>query len=149
RVHRLLLDQRGIPGELDIVHDATPGATWALLPDYFSADIEVAARTNTSGVSLVDADSFTNISFVDPRFVDIFQFEVVEGDLRRAVSGPGFVAMAEQTAAELGMTGRVGERVSFKGFNDGQVEYELAAIYRMPQPATRATTVPMFTLMHE
>src|SRR5688500_77806 len=53
RVHRLLIDQRGIPGELDQVTDVALSPAWTLINDYFAADIEAVARKNESAVTLV------------------------------------------------------------------------------------------------
>jgi putative ABC transport system permease protein len=149
RVHRLLVDQRGVPGAVDQVHSSALDRTWQLILDYFAADIEAATRSAVTSVRVDDAQQYTNLKFVDPEFVDVFTLEVIDGDLKRAVSGPGFVAIDEVTADRLGMLGRVGERLRFTSFYDQELEYELAAIYRTPQPLSSATSVSMLTLIHD
>lgn len=151
RVHRLLVDQRGIPGAVDQVHTSALDRTWQLITGYFAADIEAATRTSTGPARLVDSESrnYMNLKFVDPQFLDLFQLEAVDGDLRRALSGPGFIAVDETTAERLGLAGRVGERFAFTSFYEGEVEYELAAIFRLPQPVSFATSTQMFTLIHD
>lgn len=150
RVHRLLVEQRGLPGLTDGVYNLLSAAIWPRLTDYFSPYIERAARVSSGGVRLKDEDNFyLSVKFVEPAFLDIFRVESIEGDLARTLSGPGFIAMDEDLAARLNLVGHVGERITFTSTYGGELEFELAAIYRSPRPVTSATQVGLLTLMHD
>lgn len=149
RVHRLTLEQRGFPGLSDRSYAVALARSYTRLMDRFAADFEAATRMTNTGVRLADTQNLPiAMWFVDPPFADILRPEVLEGDLERVVSGPGFLAVDETFAESNGLKGRVGERITLAGFGNGEVEYELAAIYRLPAPISSATAFRLFTLIH-
>ncbi len=150
RIHRLTYERRGLPGLADSTLTSVSAEERVRILDYFGADLEATTR-RISTVAVLDGDEATQISInlVDDQYLEVFQLEAVEGDLERALAGPGFVAVDEAMAERLGFTGRTGERIRVTSYYDKTqtVEYELAAIYRLPQPSSIAGGI--FTLMHE
>jgi putative ABC transport system permease protein len=154
RVHRLTIETRGVPGRADAIGTSVPAAEWARIRDYFGADIEAAAR-RTNTIALYGPQGGDQqqqnvaLHVVDPQFFEVFQVETIEGDLSRTLSGPGFIAVDEAMAERLGLKGRTGERIVITSYYDRtvKVDYELAAIYRVPQPSSISGGI--ITLMHE
>lgn len=148
RVHRLTLEQRGFPGLPDRSYFASLARSYTRLMDRFGDEFENATRVYPGAARVPESEAMTSLWYVDPDFVDILRPEVIEGDLVRAVSGPGFFAVEEEFAERAGLIGRVGERIALAGYAGDELEFELAAIYRLPRPVSPATNFPMLTLMH-
>lgn len=149
RVHRLTLEQRGFPGLPDRSYFATLARSYDRLMARFGDEFEYASRVYPGPVILPESESLVSLWHVDADLVEILRPEVLEGDLARAVSGPGFLAMEEDYADRAGLRGRVGERLMLESPSGTEVEFELAAIYRLPHPVSPAANMPMLTLMHE
>lgn len=148
RVHRLTLAQRGFPGLPDRSYFAALARSYERLMDRFGDDFEAATRVSQTGVHIPDTTTNYPLWFVDPAFIEILQPQVIEGDLARAVSGPGLLALDEAQAERMGLSAGVGDRITLAGFANGEVEYEIAAIYRLPEPVSPAARFPMLTLIH-
>lgn len=149
RVHRLTLEQRGFPGLPDRSYFATLARSYDRLMARFGDEFEHASRVYPGPVKLPESEALTSLWHVDADLVEILQPEVLEGDLARAVSGPGFLALEEEYAERAGLQGRIGERLMLEGISGNEIEFELAAIYRLPRPVAPASTIPMLTLMHD
>jgi putative ABC transport system permease protein len=149
RIHRLVIEQRGIPGLRDGLSTSVLARDYPGLMEYFAPQIDKATRLTVLGGRFKDSTT-TNMAplmLVDPEFLDIFQLEVVAGDLERALSGPGFIAVEESYAATLGNNLAPGDRVVIASSYDGELEYEVAAIYRLPEDIS--VRFSLLTLMHE
>lgn len=149
RIHRLTIEKRGLPGTREGTETGVSYQERERVLDYFGADIQASTRQVTTVAWLGNqGEQRLGMTLVDAEFLEIFQIEAVEGELGRVLTGPGFIAVEERMAATLGLTGRSGERVVLTSFYDKDkvVEYELAAIYRLPHPTSIST--PVITLMH-
>lgn len=150
RVHRFTAERRGLPGVADSVTTSLQAAEWARIMDVFGADFAASTRlVGTMSWVGEGEPQRVGLNLVDAQFVDVFGLHVVEGDIGPVFSAPGFLAINEADAERLGLLGRVGERVEITSFYDDtqKVEFELAAIFRVPQPSSVAFN--MLTSMHE
>jgi putative ABC transport system permease protein len=153
RIHRLVIEQRGIPGVPDTVTPSLQSRLWPRVTDYFAPQIEQATRATIFAVKPVDGEAAltTGLLFVDPGFADIFELEVVEGDIGRVLSGPGIIALEESYVERLGYEDGIGGRLMLTSLqaSDVELEYEVGAIYRLPRPIDAGFMFLSFTLMHE
>ncbi len=161
RVHRLVLEQRGLPGMPDGFSNSVVGRAWDPIKNYFAEYTERATRVSNWYVRFKDAEGLPDnfgaqLAFVDPDFQDIFQVEVVDGDIGRVLGGPGFIALEETLAETLGYKDGAGGRITLtsstssrNGVENNELEYEVGAIYRLPRPISQTTRISMFTLVHE
>jgi putative ABC transport system permease protein len=152
RVHRLIVEQRGIPGVPDSVALNLQAGLWPRMRDYFAPQIEHATRAKILPVTPVDPQESIGgpLLFVDPEFLNVFSMEVVEGDLARVLSGPGIIALEASYAERIGYRDGIGGRVAMTSYAapGTELEYEVGAIYRLPQPADASLRFWSLTLMH-
>src|SRR5690606_567822 len=132
------VEQRGLPGLTDGQFTVMRPEPVLTLPDYFSTEIEHVTRVASLSVRPADAtEGGYLLSLVDPAFADIFQFEVLDGSLRRVLQNPGLLALNENMAESLGAAGQVGKRLRLSLVGEEKVqEFEIGAIYRLPQPSS-------------
>ncbi len=153
RVHRLIVQQRGIPGVPDSVALNLQSRLWPRMRDYFAPQIEHATRAKITQAMPADPENSTPgpLLFVDPEFADIFSLDVVEGDIARVLSGPGFIALEASYAERIGYKDGIGGRLAMTSFAavGTELEYEVGAIYRLPQPVDTSLRFWSLTLMHE
>jgi len=89
-----------LQGREDIKIVTSPGPLKQALSNYFPNEIETAARLLTRNpVVFVGEKSYADqITFADPEILDIFDFEVVSGDARAALSGNANIILSETLA---------------------------------------------------
>jgi putative ABC transport system permease protein len=150
-IHRLVIEQSGIPGVRDGAFSTANPRVYPQVLEYFGAQIDKSTRLASFSARFKDSASRArrNLFFVDPEFQDIFQLEVVAGDLRRALSGPGFIAIEENYAATLDSKLVPGDRVVLQAVSDVELEYEVAAIYRLPELISPSLRIEQLTLIHD
>jgi putative ABC transport system permease protein len=153
RVHRLIVDQRGIPGVADSLALNLQARLWPRMRDYFAPQIAQATRAKIlSAIPVYPEDSPPGpMLFVDPEFADVFSMDVVEGDIGRVLSGPGIVALEASYAERIGYKDGIGGRLVLTSYAapGTELEYEVGAIYRSPRPVDTSLRFGSFTLMHE
>lgn len=153
RVHRLIVDQRGIPGVPDSVALNLQSRLWPRMLDYFAPQIAQATRARVLSAIPVDPEDSPSgpMLFVDPEFADIFSMDVVEGDLARVLSGPGIIALEASYAQRIGYKDGIGGRLVLTSYAapGTELEYEVGAIYRSPRPVDTSLRFESLTLMHE
>ncbi len=151
RIHRLIVEQRGIPGTADDKYATVDAGVWPSIVEHFANDIDTAVRVNSFYASIKDASPprGINLFFVDAAFSELFPLDVIAGDLDRALSGPGFIALEETFATSLGPDIGPGTRLTFVGLLGGELELEVAALYRLPPNRSSALNFPAISLIHE
>ena len=84
--------------DIDIVHSSGP--LKAVLEQYFPNELEAVARIQLRNpVVSTGAESFSdNVSFADPEILDIFDFNIVAGDARAALSSNASIILDESLA---------------------------------------------------
>jgi putative ABC transport system permease protein len=149
RIHRLVIDQRGIPGLREGLKTSMEARDYPGLLEYFAPQIDRATRLAVLGGRFKDSTSLdmAPLMFADPGFAEVFQLQVVAGDLDRIWRGPGFIAVEEGYAAASGEKLTPGDRVVIRSSYDGEREYEVAAIYRLPEGTSLKFS--LLTLMHD
>lgn len=154
--HRLYHIQRILDvgqGEERAARDST-----YLLPaleGYFSEEIESASRRfiyDMTGLRATDGSEpqTVDISYVEPAFIDIFQFELLQGDLQAVFNDTSSIALSRETATNLfGEQNPVGKRVSAEFFYiDGSKDYRVSAVYTLPEGNT-VLSLPALALYDE
>lgn len=135
RIHRLVLEQQGLPGSVDGFYTDVNPRAYPALRDYFPEDIRAITRTAATPVRFgaeSDGGAYT-LSLVDSAFASIFQFEMLEGSLEQVLQNPGMVAISERLIEPLGDQGRMGERIMLSSaFTGGMQEFEIGAVFREP-----------------
>ena len=112
----------GIP-KINAVH-----STMAPIIKVDLADVEYVARSmlNEYLVGIDDERFYQFIRFVDPEFLNIFDFDYVQGN-ENALQDPSGVLITESTAIRyFGETNVVGEVITL----DNQYDYHIAAVVR-------------------
>lgn len=154
RIHRLVVEQRGLPGRTDGISDYLMAEGYDPLLQYLGSDIEHVTRLYTTGLGLADAEqrSYFNVTAADPSFTRIFRPEIVSGSLEAALQAPGFIAVNETIAARFPVPLTLGDRIRLESGNLENAairEFEVAAIYRNPAPVSVAANFAMITLMDD
>ncbi|MES2605036.1 MAG: FtsX-like permease family protein, partial [Pseudomonadota bacterium] len=151
RIHRLIVEQRGIPGTADDKYATVDARVWPSIVEHFANEIDTAVRVNSMYASIKDASPPRGIalSFVDAAFSQLFPLDVIAGDLDRALSGPGFIALEETLATALGPDIGPGTRLTLVALRGGELELEVAAIYRLPATRSSPFNFLAISLIHE
>ena len=84
--------------DIDIVQSSGPLKT--ALENYFPDQLQTVARLHIQNpVVYTESESFTDlISFADPEILDIFDFKILSGDARAALSGNASIILSETLA---------------------------------------------------
>ena len=139
-IHRLVIEQQNLnTGAFGSTASANHEVVqW--LRDYFPQDLAAASRTRTGFFSFETerGRANQNLTLVDPAYADIFRPQVVMGDLARAVSNPGLIAVEENFAADFLGPSPLGETIDVEGSAGVRLSFEVAAVFR-PPPPTRIT----------
>jgi putative ABC transport system permease protein len=151
RIHRLIVEQHGVQGRPDGVLNKVTSTSYPQILDYFPSQIEESTRLVTFPGTIKDSSTsvMRDVAFVDPGFTDIFRLEVVAGDLARTLSGPGFIALEQDYAATLGADVLPGKRITVESIRGVQLEYEVGAIYRLPDNISPTLDFHLLTSMHD
>lgn len=140
-IYRLLLVQHGLPGQPGGVLDNPVARVFPSFTEYFAEDLARASRQVSVPVKLKDeAGTFNDgvlyeqMAFVDPEYVEIFTFELSSGSLDRVMSTPGLIAVSETYAKQHPHAAVLGNVITLESVYQGQMTYEVGAVYRLPQP---------------
>lgn len=139
RILRLTLEQRGMPGSPDGSFTSVNARAWPVLMNYFGSQIEQATRVAWSGVRSEASGGAHPIAFVDADFGQVFQLEVLSGNLEQTLANPSYIALSERGAGWLGQDLQPGSRVTLLSMNaisPGEQEFVVGAIFRVPQPSS-------------
>ncbi|HET8697483.1 MAG TPA: FtsX-like permease family protein, partial [Gammaproteobacteria bacterium] len=114
-----------------------------LLAEQLAADVpelEAVARYRVfGGVVDTDRDRRTRrLAAAEPALLEIFDFDVVAGDLRNALIGSNAIATASAAQALFGTTDVVGKTVTIRGQKTGDIT--LAAVIADPPLASSFST---------
>jgi putative ABC transport system permease protein len=84
--------------DIEIVHSAGP--VRGIFESYYGSDLETVARLqNHRPVISTGSESFSDlVTFVDPEILDIFDFEVLEGDAKQALADNSSIVLTETLA---------------------------------------------------
>ncbi|HAM09930.1 MAG TPA: hypothetical protein DCP74_06580 [Bacteroidales bacterium] len=94
--------------------------------------IERSARLLRSESPVKEGDDIfsSNISYVDPEFLDIFTFPIILGD-KKSIENQGSVLLSEKMANSLfGKEYPIGKTISVVNDNDREFTYSVGAVYR-------------------
>ena len=94
--------------------------------------IERSARLLRSESPVKEGDDIfsSNISYVDPEFLDIFTFPIILGD-KKSIENQGSVLLSEKMANSLfGKEFPIGKTISVVNDNDREFTYSVGAVYR-------------------
>lgn len=94
--------------------------------------IERSARAVRSVSPVKEGDDIfsTQISYVDPEFLDIFSFPVILGD-KKSIEDKGSVLISEKMAGTLfGKEYPIGKSISVVNDNDKEFSYTVGAVYK-------------------
>ena len=94
--------------------------------------IEKSARLLRSESPVKEGDDIfsSNISYVDPEFLDIFSFPIIIGD-KKSIENQGSVLLSEKMAYSLfGKEFPIGKTISIVNDNDREFTYTVGAVYR-------------------
>ena len=94
--------------------------------------IEKSARLLRSESPVKEGDDIfsSNISYVDPEFLDIFTFPIIVGD-KKSIENQGSVLLSEKMANTLfGKEFPIGKTISIVNDNDREFTYTVGAVYR-------------------
>jgi putative ABC transport system permease protein len=151
RIHRLIVESRGLPGTADAKSTAVDARVWPSVVEHFANEIDTAVRVKSMYATIKDASPprGINLFFVDAAFSELFPLDVISGDLDRVLSGPGFIALEETLATALGPDIGPGTRLTFVAQGGGELELEVAALYRLPANRSAALNFPAISLIHE
>ncbi|MDR2213539.1 MAG: ABC transporter permease, partial [Pseudomonadales bacterium] len=128
-----LFHEIGLPAEPtstdQVSHKAVPQ-----LREFFSSDIETAARIFSRGGIAVDGEAAgISLFMADRELLDIFDFEPVAGDLEAVFADLNRIALSEENVARLfGNEPALGKTVSLVVAGQEQAIFEVAAVYRIP-----------------
>lgn len=125
------------------------------LQSYFPDQIEVASRRavgDMTGLRVTGSSEpqTVDISYVEPAFIEMFQFEVLQGDLEAIFNNTNSIALSREMASRLfGEDNPVGSSVTAEFFYDGNSkEYRVSAVYILPEGNT-VLSLPALALYGE
>lgn len=113
------------------------GSTRALdaLKTFFPDEIATGSRVFTAGQSVVVDQEVVlgDVNFVDPQFLDVFNFEEVQGSLAATLATPGYVALEEARARELFAGQALGRSLVLRLDDGSERDLTVSAVYRLPE----------------
>ncbi len=116
----------------------------------FPNEIEAAARINRMDVIATIGENIYNdkIHWADPELLDIFNFEVVAGDMRQALSDNASIAINESLANKyFGDQNPIGQAIELRVY-DLQRDYRVAAVMK-DLPHNTALTFQALVMIDE
>ena len=115
----------------------------------FPDEIEMGTRVyeGTGEIKIENTNYPGSITFVDKDFINIFQCDVISGNLVKTFLSPKNIALDEQTASHyFGKQDPIGKVITHIQ-NDGKEElYKVTAVYRLISPNT-ILNVPCISLL--
>ena len=117
-----------IEGRDDLELAVSSGPIKPALKPYFSDEIEASARLKRfSGVVQLGEDQFRErISMTDPEILDIFDFDIISGDARAALSDHSSIIISERFAGKyFADQNPLGQTVTLVDLKE---EYTVAAV---------------------
>ncbi len=109
-------------------------AAMPALKEYFGDKIEQYARTFWLNTAIHKGNTYFRVLLqdVDPSFIEMFQFEVLAGNLEETFTNITNMALSEKTASRFfGNQDPIGKVVAIDT-NKGKTDYRVTAVYRIP-----------------
>lgn len=150
-IYRLLIEQETPGTGVSGIYDSTHHSVLGDLNDFFPGLIDKGARskTNYATYTIEGERKAAPITTVDSDFFDIFDMEVVAGDLNYVIENPGTLAVAENIANQFLDESSIGQRILFENQEGGSHELTVGAIFRVPEHISNTFEFSMLTLLHE
>jgi len=120
-----------LPGRDPMLAAVTPGPVMAAMQKDFP-EIEMAARISLQGPTVIrDGESFIDyVSVADPDIINIFDFEIVAGDLAASIADTSSIALSEELAKKyFGEADPINKILTITFFGNTK-DYKVAAIYK-------------------
>lgn len=139
-----------MPGRDPFITVMAPGPSKAALENYFADDIEAVTRFRDQRPVIRKGESiFTDdVVWADPSVLDIFDFEVVRGDLRASLNDNASLALSETMAAKhFGQEDPIGQILTLS-FYEVERDYRIAAIYK-DLPHNTVLALPALVMVDE
>ena len=137
-----------VPSLSDPFPLTSPQVLPALKKD-FPEDIDLGTRVyeGTGEFKIGNTYYPGSIAFVDKDFINIFQCEVVSGNLKKTLLSPENIALDEKTAVHyFGKQDPINKVITFVGEGGREELYKVTAIYRFISSNT-VLSVPCFSLL--
>ncbi len=134
-----------------------PVSSMLLLPvlkQYFPNDIELGARllqSSAPGQELVIGNTHFSqaLSYTEKDVIELFQFQVLEGDLETVFEDTNSIALNEDSALQyFGVESPIGQIISATDIAGGLQEYRVVAVYRLA-PGNTVLNLPNMVLYDE
>jgi putative ABC transport system permease protein len=125
----------------DEIFETAP-TSFKLLPalqQYFPG--EVAQGTRIAGMSgeiqIDELHYLEKINLVDKSFTDIFQLDLLAGDIESVMADTNTIALSQSSAKlYFGTESPIGKTITFKSGNNEPEEYRVGAVYTLPEGNT-------------
>lgn len=131
QTYRVLRETRQADGSAKINTTGTSGALAAALKENFS-EVRQAVRRFDHWVNIRYQDQIDHRLFyiVDPEFLDIFNFPLVEGDARTALRAPSGILISQQMAKRFFKEDDpIGKTITIKA-NGMEGDYQIAGVLK-------------------
>lgn len=104
------------------------------LQEFFPEQIVTGSRVWRTGQTVViDEEQIQGaVNYVDPEFLEVFNFETVSGSLTETLLAPGRIALEEEQARTWITGEAMGSSLTVKLENGEERDFVVTAIYRMP-----------------
>ncbi|MBN1621606.1 MAG: ABC transporter permease, partial [Endomicrobiales bacterium] len=148
RIYRVNF-QFDFPGKGPSKFAFTPIPAMPLLEQTFKDKIEKSARAFPSEVTIFREDAQFNEELIqiDPAFTELFQFEILSGDLENTLKDPSNIAINSEVAKRyFGSQDPVGKVLTLSSFGPG-IDYKITAVYRIR--GNTVLDIPMLSLFDD
>ena len=132
----------GIPPEIE--HTSTSVLLLPALKKYFPDDIDLGTRIMRfdGEIQIGDMRYQARFAQVDEDFINIFNAEVLKGNLESTLKDPGNIALSEESAIQyFGHRDPIGKVITFY-----EKQYKVTAVYRLISPKTVMKIPGLFLL---
>jgi putative ABC transport system permease protein len=139
------------PGRECMKFSKIPLPAMPALKEYFKGNFEQTARALSSGVTIViGTDRFQSTwTQADPAFIDIFQLNIIAGNLKDTLKSMTNVAISEETTKRhFGNQDPIGKVITIDLGNNIKIDYKVTAVYRIPGN-TVLDDIPILSLLVE
>lgn len=139
-----------MPGRDPFVTVLAPGPAKAALESYYADDIEAVTRFRGQRPVIRNGEAiFTeDVTWTDPAVLDVFDFEVVRGDLHASMNDNASLALSESMAEKhFGQEDPIGKILTLS-FYEVERDYRIAAVYR-DLPHNTVLDLPALAMIDE
>ena len=147
KIHRLVIDQN-LPTGVSGSFTSTSLTVLDQLRNYFPGTFAAGTRMMFNFGEIDTGDHAIENQYmvlVDPDFGEIFQVDVVAGDLAATLQSPGLIAVEENFAHEHLGPSPLGQSISYTGFSSNEYSFSVGAIFRRPAHISNASFFHILT----